>query len=241
MPAARRIETEGVNGFTGRHAGRTYQLVLSGIGPAAAAAAATAALHGDTALAVSTGFAGALSSTAAVGEMVLATSVAAGRFEETWREAGVPLACDDAVIRAVQAAAAQVGATVRTGRMISLDRVLCRAAHKQQVSQWTGALALDMESAAIGNVAGAQGIPFAVMRTVSDAVHEDLPLDFNAFLKPWGWARGITAMLLAPSSLLGLNRLRRNSRLAAATLTAVTAAWAANGFGLSPASQPGKA
>jgi adenosylhomocysteine nucleosidase len=98
-----------------------------------------------------------------------------------------------------------------------------------------------MESAAIGNVAHELGVPFAVMRTVSDVVDEDLPLDFNVFLKPWGWARGVSAMLLAPSSLRGLNRLRWHSRLAATTLTAVTAVWAANGFGLSPVSHLGKA
>jgi adenosylhomocysteine nucleosidase len=241
MPDARRIEIDGVSGFTGRQGGRSYRLVLSGIGPDAAAATANAVLRREAALAVSAGFAAALLSTAAVGEMVVATSVLAGRFEGRWTQAGTPMACDDAVIRAVQAAAAQVGAIARSGPMVSLPTVLCRAADKQQVSQSAGAIALDMESAAIGNVARMHGVPFAVMRTVSDAVHEDLPLDFNAFLKPWGWARGISAMLLAPSSLRGLNRLRRHSRLAAGTLTAVTAVWAENGFGLSPASHLGKA
>jgi adenosylhomocysteine nucleosidase len=241
MPDARRIEIDGVSEFTGRQAGRTYRLVLSGIGPNAAAAAANAVLRREAALAVSTGFAGALVSAAAVGEMVVATSVLAGTFEGRWSPAGVPTVCDDAVLRAAQTAAAQVGAIARSGLMVSLPTVLCRAAEKQQLGQSAGAIALDMESAAIGNVARAHGVPFAVIRTVSDAVHEDLPLDFNAFLKPWGWARGISAMLLAPSSLRGLNRLRRHSRLAAATLTAVTAVWAANGFGLSPASHLGKA
>src|SRR6185312_3608605 len=128
-------------------------------------------------------------------------------FDGGWREAGSPIACDAAVIRAIQAAAVEAGATVRSGPMVSLTTVLCRATDKQQVRRLAGAIALDMESAAIGKVAHAHGVPFAVIRTVSDTADEDLPLDFNAFLKPWGWARGIAALLLSPSSLIGLNRL----------------------------------
>jgi adenosylhomocysteine nucleosidase len=104
---------------------------------------------------------------------------------------------------------------------------------KQDLSRLTGAVALDMESAAIGNVAQSYGIPFGVVRTVSDVAGEDLPVDFNAFLKPLGWARGIGAMIMHPSSLRGLNRLRRQSRRAAERLTAICAACAGNGFGLS--------
>jgi adenosylhomocysteine nucleosidase len=107
---------------------------------------------------------------------------------------------------------------------------------KEHLGRLSGAIALDMESAAIGSVARAQGVPFAVIRTVSDVAREDLPLDFNVFLAPWGWLRGVGAMLIRPSSLIGLNRLRRQSRLAAERLTAVCAACAAHGFGLSPAS-----
>src|SRR4026207_668760 len=63
-----RIEIEGVNCFTGRHAGRTYWLVPTGIGPKAAASAARAVLNRHrAALAISAGFAGALMAAAGVG------------------------------------------------------------------------------------------------------------------------------------------------------------------------------
>ena len=151
------------------------------------------------------------------------------------------MACDDRVLQAVQTAAAEAGVTVRTGPLVSLATVVWRSVDKQHVSRLAGAIALDMESAAIGNAARANGVPFAVLRTVSDVAGEDLPMDFNVFLKPWGWLLGMGAMILAPSSLVGLNRLRRQTRLAAGKLTAVTAAWAAEGFGLSPASEVGRA
>jgi len=145
------------------------------------------------------------------------------------------MACDDTVRDAAHTAAAVIGSTVRSGPVVSLSTVLCRAVDKQRLSRQTGAIAVDMESAAIAEVARTHGVPFAVVRTVSDVADEDLPLDFNVFLKPWGWVRGIGAVILTPSSLAGLNRLRRQSRLAAERLTALSACWAANGFGLSQA------
>jgi adenosylhomocysteine nucleosidase len=240
MPVEQRIEIDGITCFCGRRAGRGYWLVSTGIGPEAAHAAAVAVLNHGAALAISTGFTGALLPESAVGETMLATSIVPGTFDGAWRETGPPIACDDAVIRAVHAAAAEVGATARSGPMVSVSTVLCRAAEKQQIGRSTGAIAIDMESAAIGTAARAYGVPFAVIRTVSDTADEDLPLDFNLFLKPWGWARGAAALLLAPSSVIGLNRLRRRSRLAARNLAAVSAAWAANGFGLSTVSEQGK-
>jgi adenosylhomocysteine nucleosidase len=242
MPLERRIKIDGVTCFAGRQGDRAYWLVPTGIGPRAAEAAASTVLDRQrAALAVSAGFAGALLPAAAVGDVIAATSVVSGRFDGGWSEAGPPIPCDDRVLRAVVSAAVQAEVTARTGLLVSLATVVCRAVDKQQVNRLAGAIALDMESAAIANAALARGVPFAVLRTVSDAAGEDLPLDFNVFLKPWGWLRGMAAMMVAPSSLVGLNRLRRQSRLAAGHLTAVTAACAADGFGLSPASKVGRA
>ena len=238
MPVERRININGVNCFAGRQGERAYWLVATGIGPQAAEAAASTVLKQQRpALAISAGFAGALLPAAAVGDVIAATNVFSGRFDGGWSQGGPSMACDDSVLRSVQAAAAAVGVTVRTGPLVSLATVVCRAVDKQHVSRLAGAIALDMESAAIGSAALAHGVPFAVLRTVSDLAGEDLPLDFNVFLKPWGWLQGMGAMLLAPSSFLGVNRLRRQTGFAAGQLTAVTGAWAAAGFGLSPASE----
>jgi adenosylhomocysteine nucleosidase len=232
----------GVNCLSGRHEGRAYWLVLTGIGPEAAQRAASAVLnrHGAT-LAVATGFAGALQPAAAAGDVIAATSVVSGRFDGAWVQAAAPIACDNLVLGAVETAAAEQGLAFRSGLMVSLSTVLCRAVEKASLWRLTGAIALDMESAAIGSVARAQGVPFAVLRTVSDVAGEDLPLDFNVFLAPGGWVRGIGAMIMRPSSLIGLNRLRRQSRLAAGRLTAVCAACLSNGFGLSPVFKAGRA
>ena len=59
----------------------------------------------------------------------------------------------------------------------------------------------------------------AIVRTVSDLVDEDLPLDFNLFLRPTGWVQGVQMLICRPSSFAGLNRLRKQSRVAAGRLT----------------------
>jgi adenosylhomocysteine nucleosidase len=242
MPSDRRIVIDGVSCFTGRNGGRAYWLVPTGIGPEAAERAASAVLNRHrAALAVSAGFAGALLPAVAIGDVIAAGSVVSGRFDGAWTQLGAPIACNETVLRAVQTVAAESGLAFRSGLVVSLTTVLCRAVEKASVSRSTGAIALDMESAAIGTVAGAHGVPFAVVRTVSDVASEDLPLDFNVLFAPGGWMRGVGAMIMRPSSLIGLNRLRRQSRIAAGRLTAVCAACVTDGFGLSPALEAGRA
>jgi adenosylhomocysteine nucleosidase len=234
IPVEQRLAIDGLSCFTARYAGRIYWLVLTGIGPRAADRAATAVLHRHrAALAISTGFAGALVPAASVGDVIVGTSVMSG-VDAMQTALGTSFPCDESVVRAVQAAAARTSLTVRSGPVVSLATVLCRSVEKEHLGRLTGAVALDMESAAIGNVARAVGVPFAVVRTVSDLAREDLPLDFNAFLAPWGWLWGVRDMLIKPSTLFKLNRFRRQSRLAAERLATVGAVCAEIGFGLSP-------
>jgi adenosylhomocysteine nucleosidase len=84
-----------------------------------------------------------------------------------------------------------------------------------------------MESSALAAQAQRAQIPFAIVRSVSDLLDEDLPLDFNLFLRPTGWLKGIGSVLAAPSCLLGLGRLRRQSLVAAEALTAFFRSYAA--------------
>jgi adenosylhomocysteine nucleosidase len=241
MPVERRINIGGVRCFTGRRAGRVYWLVATGIGPGAADKVASTVLNRQkAALVVSTGFAGSLATEAAVGDVVVATSVMSGTFDGGW-QGGASLNCADTLLRNLLVASAAMGVAVKRGAMVSLSGVLCRAADKQQLGRVTGAIAVDMESAAIAIVAKRHDVPFVVVRAISDAADENLPLDFNVFLKPCGWLRGIGAVIRAPASVVGLNRLRRHSRFAADRLAVLYAAWAADEFGLSRVLQPGKA
>jgi len=235
LPIDRQIEIDGVSCFIGQQADRSYWLVCTGIGPEAAKSAATTVLSRQPmALVISTGFAGALVP-ASVGDVIVGTSVSSGMFDGAWTQIAQAISCDAAVVSAVRSVVSQIGMTMRLGSIVSLSTVICRASEKQMIGRLTGAVALDMESAALGMVARDREVPFVVFRTVSDLVDEDLPLDFNLFLRPLSWVKGMLAVMSRPSSLIGLNRLRRQSRLAADRLTAVCSAYAGAGFGLLPA------
>jgi adenosylhomocysteine nucleosidase len=234
LPVDRRVEINGLSCFIGQQAERSYWLVRTGIGPEAATAAATLVLSRQPmALAISIGFAGSLVP-AAVGDVIVGTSVASGVLNGTWKQSAETIVCDAAAISTVRSIVTQMGMPVRIGSIVSLSTVVCRASEKQLIGRTAGAVALDMESAALGKAAKKQAIPFMVFRTVSDLVDEDLPLDFNLFLRPTGWLKGIALLMSHPSSLIGLNRLRWQSRLAAERLTRVCSAYAKAGFGLLP-------
>jgi adenosylhomocysteine nucleosidase len=107
----------------------------------------------------------------------------------------------------------------RVGTVVSSGTVVWQAREKRRLHRVTDATGLDMESAAVAAVAQERGVPLAILRTVSDLVDEDLPLDFNLFLRPTGWIKGMRALIGRPSSFVGLNRLRKQSSLAADRLT----------------------
>ena len=111
----------------------------------------------------------------------------------------------------------------RIGPYLSSDRVLWTAAQKRAAAELFGAMALDMESAALAEAAQASGVPFVIVRTASDLLDETLPMDFNRWIDPsasWLHKAGeVTSLLFSPKRCSRLLRLHRQSREAAAQLT----------------------
>lgn len=200
------------------HGGECW-VIQTGVGPQKARETARAIFAQQPfALAISSGFACALRP-AHVGDILIGTTVAAvetpltvspdyvevqGPERERWRAA---LTMDTAASSTI------------CGAFISTDRIVYRAADKVALAQRSQAVGLDMESAALASEAKAAQVPFLIVRSVSDLLMEELPLDFNLFLRPTGWLKGVCALLAHPSSLLGLARLRRQSTVAADALT----------------------
>ena len=192
-----------------------WWIIPTGVGLQRAATTARLVLSKQRFAAVwSTGFACALQ-TAQVGDVLMGTAVTLERISS----AQTVIPCFPPMVEwAQQALKVQ---SLQIGPFVSVSYVLCRAEEKRELAGRCGAIGLDMESAALGSAASEHQIPFGILRTVSDVVDEDLPLDFNLFLRPSGWAKGVAACLAHPASLIGLNRLRHQSRKAGAQLTAV--------------------
>ena len=199
-----------------------WWVIPMGVGPERATTTAGRVLGEQSFAAVwSTGFACALGQ-AVIGEVLIGTHVTMEGGAEDGRSVPCAAAGADWVRQAVQ----QQRLPVQAGQFVSVPRVLCRAEDKQEIATRAGGVGLDMESAALGFVASERKIPFVIVRTASDLVDESLPLDFNLFLRPSGWVKGVAACLAHPTSLIGLNRLRVQSRIAGTQLTAVFSACA---------------
>lgn len=211
----------GIRCIVARQSQVDWWIIPTGVGPERAAATAGILLAEQRFACVwSTGFACALRP-ARIGDVLLGTEVTMDG--ET--DVGPWIECAPAMVAWARQTVQQL-LPVQTGRFVTIPRVLCRAADKQKAAVRTKGIGLDMESAALGLVASKRQIPFGIVRTVSDLVDEDLPLDFNLFLRPSGWVKGAAACLTHPTSLIGLNRLRVQSLVAGTQLTMLYRAFA---------------
>lgn len=64
---------------------------------------------------------------------------------------------------------------VHTGKLYSCDRLISSSQEKQRIHQQTEAMGLDMESAAIADVALRANLPFMAVRGIADPVSQTLP------------------------------------------------------------------
>ena len=209
----------GQPGLIGRLGSCEVVLIRTGIGMAKASLASRAMLQSHEAdLVISSGFACALSSSG-IGDLLIGTKVACYDQLSAGPNAMPERFCATEVTTTAVAFARANGFTALAGPLVTVPRVIWRAEEKRRLAAASGAIGLDMESAAIAACAAERRVPFAVLRTVSDRVDEDLALDFNLFLNPLDWPRGMWACLSRPSSWRDLRRLRANGAIAAERLT----------------------
>jgi nucleoside phosphorylase len=216
-------------------AGKTrLTLALTGMGPAAAArtaVAALAALQPD--LVVVAGVAGGLCETVARGDVITASCVYA--VDRTFPPTVI---------------AAPAAADGRSGALLSLNRVLITPAEKRRArNRWTDngfapPLAVEMETAAVAVEAERLGIAWSALRVVADAAGEALPLDFNPLLRASGELDPLAlaiALARRPGALPGMARLGGTVRSASRALGLFLRAWLLEGEDPAPAASPARA
>jgi adenosylhomocysteine nucleosidase len=184
-------------------------LLETGEGIANAERQLEAWLDRNTAKAVlSIGFAGALSTSLDIGDLVIAD-----RIRESRDKPGEKLL--------TAARQVQVEPPARFGVAFTSSEILWRSQSKRALGSTLEANELgfvDMESTAIASVCARHDIPFLIVRSISDLLNEDLPLDFNRYRSPDGRVRPnkvLGAALLRPTAFKGLIELRKRSRLCA--------------------------
>lgn len=191
-------------------------LIVSGIGPAAAAAGARRLLAAGARALLSWGLAGGLDPSLEAGTLLLPREVVSpeGRVLLTnaeWRA------------RVSEAVAARQGACC--GRLLTCREPLGSTAAKALAFRQTGAVAVDMESSAVAEVASAGRVPFLVVRaiidTAQDAVVEVALNAARAGQDGLHVGRLLATLARTPAELPALIRLARCYRTASRTLAAV--------------------
>lgn len=85
------------------------------------------------------------------------------------------------VTMAYEAAEAVHPGHVRMGRIASGDQFVCEKALKEHIISVTGALCTEMEGAAIAHAAYRNGIPFVIIRAISDKADDSAEMDYPTF------------------------------------------------------------
>lgn len=220
LPHVRSVPGRGRTGLESQ-AGATHVLLMQmGIGPDRARSVTQQILESESwDVVISTGFAGALNSSP-IGSLVIGQDVLWVQPADSLSDSDPqPIVCHPDWVKGALSIQLMDAYPLQCGRFVTTDQVLTHASQKQTLGKRTGAVAIDMESVAIGQVAQEHGLPFLIVRAISDGVNEDLPVDFNLFLKPSGWVEGVRHVLSTPRCWKGFFRLYRNSKQAGLQLS----------------------
>lgn len=207
LSSFRYIRTSTATRLTGFDDSRRVVLIRTGIGPIKAARACQDLCSSEGVdLIIASGFIGGLHP-ADVGTLVVAHSV---ESVQPWPDA-LPvvegLRCHHAVMLGTVELGNRLEMPMLQGKVVTAGRILPSSHEKRRMAEKTGAVGVDMESAAIGWVAHEHRCPFLVIRSITDGVSNDLPVDFNLFLSPRGWVHGIGA-LMSPQRIKEMYRLK---------------------------------
>jgi adenosylhomocysteine nucleosidase len=184
------------------HAGSTYYegiledtpavVVQCGVGKVNAALCAQilCSVYGVTHI-VNTGIAGSLCADLDIGDLVISRDAMYHDFDcvhfgyEMGRVPGmdvVAFPADEAMMAAAFAAAeAENPSHTKIGRVASGDLFVAAKAAKEAIISKTGALCTEMEGAAIAHAAYRNGVPFVIIRAISDKADDSAQMDYPTF------------------------------------------------------------
>lgn len=193
--------------------GGRISLYVSGMGADRARTAAQKMIeYGFNAL-ISWGTAGALAADIKPGALIIPETIISGEGKvhqtaKNWRTS---------VIKRLK----DCPTDIYLGQLSDSMYVLTKGSEKYRIRQQTDSLAVDMESAAIAEVARLNQAPFIVIRAISDSSTMSIPDSVTKFTGPYGEVRIfnlILSMLKRPADIRELLDLARGYRAAVNTL-----------------------
>ena len=182
----------GMEFYEGKLEGLDAVVVQCGIGKVNAAMCAQILCDcfGVTHL-VNTGIAGSLCAELDIADLVISKDAIHHDFDlRFWgRPIGqvpgmevVAFPAEDEMIRRAYAAAEAINpGHTKIGRVASGDQFICSAEQKQKIIADTNAICAEMEGASIAHTAYRNGIPFVIIRAISDKADDSAEMDYPTF------------------------------------------------------------
>ena len=189
----RRVRIAEMDFCEGTLDGAAVVIVQCGMGKVNAAICAQALIgqFGVTHI-INTGVAGSLDPEMDIGDIVVSTDAVQHDFDVSpigFQRGEIPytglyafpadetlrLAAGEAVRRSAP------DVTLRTGRVCSGDQFIASGAQKEAIVSLFGGLCCEMEGAAIAQVCYLGGVPFVILRAISDKADDEGGMSFEAF------------------------------------------------------------
>ncbi|ELY4869630.1 5'-methylthioadenosine/S-adenosylhomocysteine nucleosidase [Cronobacter sakazakii] len=198
--------------YTGTLNGVDVALLKSGIGKVSAAMGATLLLeHCKPEVIINTGSAGGLAPSLKVGDIVVSDEVRYHDADVTafgyeyGQMAGCPAAfkADEKLIAAAQETIEKLNLHAVRGLVVSGDAFINGSVNLAKIRHnFPQAIAVEMEATAIGHVCHNFGVPFVVVRAISDVADQQSHLSFEEFLA----VAAKQSSLMVETLLTSLNR-----------------------------------
>ena len=188
--------TETVGGVTyvsGRLEGQEVVTAVCGVGKVFAALCAQAMiLRYRPECIINTGVAGTLTDRLSVGDIAVSTGVVQHDMDTS--PIGDPLGlisgiskvvlpADEALAKKLTACASALGIKTLPGIIASGDQFVASAERKAFIVDHFDAIACEMEGAAVGQACYVNGVPFCVLRAISDSADGSSHMDYPAFAR----------------------------------------------------------
>lgn len=177
--------------YLANYAGKDVVVAYSKIGKVNSAITATILLEKFKAnTLLFSGVAGALSPNLKIGDLLFATSLAQYDLDITafghphGYVPGIEIfsKTDEKLNQIAQDIAKKSGLKLSSGIIATGDAFVCEAAKKEWIKQTFGADVVEMEGASVAQVCVQLGVPFFVLRAISDEASGGAEFDFDEFL-----------------------------------------------------------
>jgi adenosylhomocysteine/aminodeoxyfutalosine nucleosidase len=137
------------------------------------------------------GVAGAIDSDLKIGDLITATQVCQHDVDLTvfgYKHGFIPeseiyFGCDKSLIEKSLKVAEKMGIKLKKGIIASGDQFIHSKERKEWIKEVFGASAIEMEGGAVGCVCWNEGVPFFMLRAISDTAEEGAGVDFDEFLE----------------------------------------------------------